>query len=50
MKIENGKIIEATRDELLSKWLDEEWSEIFPFDTYIYIMEREGCKVTEVRE
>lgn len=45
MKIENGKIIEATRDELLSKWLDEEWFEIMSFDEYIYGMELAGCKV-----
>lgn len=45
MRIENGKIIEATRDELFSKWLDEDWCEIMLFDDYISRMERAGCKV-----
>lgn len=46
MKTENGKIIEATRDELLSKWLDEEWCEIMSFYEYIYSMEKSGVKIT----
>ena len=31
MKIENGKIIEATTSELFTKWLDEDWCEIMSF-------------------
>ena len=46
MKTENGKIIEATRGELLSKWLDEDWCEIMSFCEYIYSMEKSGVKIT----
>lgn len=34
MKIENGKIVSATAQELWNLWLYEEWDEIMPFSEY----------------
>lgn len=45
MKTENGKILEATRDELCSRWIAEDWANIMPFDDYLYHMERSGVKI-----
>ena len=32
MKIENGKIVEATVSELFDRWLSSDHCEIYPFD------------------
>lgn len=50
MKIENGKIIEATRAELYRQWLTGDWDEFMPFEEYIYHMEKAGVEVTEENE
>ena len=47
MKIENGKIVEATTSELFSKWLDEDWCEIMSFPEFLDKVEKLGTKVTE---
>lgn len=47
MKIENGKIIEATRRELYNRWLTEEWDEIMTFPDFLLSMERIGVTITE---
>ena len=47
MKIEDGKIIEATRDELYHRWLVEEWDEIMTFPDFLLSMARIGVKITE---
>lgn len=47
MKTENGKIIEATRDELYHMWLTGDWDEFMPFEEYIYHMEKDGVTVKE---
>ena len=31
MKIENGKIMEATKRELFQRWLDDKWADFMPF-------------------
>lgn len=49
MIVENGKIIEATRDELYHKWLSGDWDEFMPFEEYLYHMEQAGVKITEVK-
>ena len=48
MKIENGKIIEATRDELYSRWLRQKLENIMTFPEYLEQMRRSGCKVLGV--
>ena len=47
MKIENGKIIEATRRELYNRWLTDEWDEIMTFPDFLLSMERVGVTITE---
>lgn len=42
MKIENGKIVSATAQELWNLWLHEEWDEIMPFSEYKNSMEKCG--------
>ena len=46
MKIENGKIVEATHQELIDKWLDEDWCEIMSFPEYLEKVKKLGTKVT----
>lgn len=47
MKIDNGKIIEATAAELFSKWLDEDWCEIMSFPEYLEKVKKLGTKVVD---
>lgn len=44
MKIENGKIVSATAQELWMLWLKDEWDEVMPFSEYKNSMEK--CGVT----
>ena len=46
MKIENGKIIEATRRELYQRWLAGDWAEFMTFEEFLYHMEKSGVKIT----
>lgn len=48
MKIENGKIIECTKDELLSLYIKRDMDECMDFIEYMRRMEDCGCKI--VRE
>ena len=48
MKIENGKIVEATEVELFKEYLKNEWDLIMPFDEYMAKMQK--CGVTIVDE
>lgn len=34
MKIEDGKIVEATEDELFSHWLKSDWCEFLSFQDF----------------
>ena len=47
MKIENSKIIEATRRELYVKYLDEGWDYVTTFPGYLYAMEAAGVKIVK---
>lgn len=47
MKIKNGKIVEATEDELFSYWLKAEFCEIMSFDEYKQRCIDLGTKVIE---
>lgn len=47
MKIENGKIIEATEGELFRKYIEEDWDDCMPFAEYKHRMEKAGCKVKD---
>ena len=48
MKIDNGKIVEATHQELFDKWLDEDWCEIMSFMEFLEKVQKLGTRVTEV--
>ena len=45
MKIENGKIIEATTAELYERWLNQGLENIMTFPEYLRTMENAGCVV-----
>ena len=45
MKVENGKIIEATESELFSLYLEREMDDIMDFNEYKYRMKNAGCVV-----
>ena len=47
MKTENGKIIEATREELYHMWLTDDWDEFCSFPDFLYLMEQAGVTVRE---
>lgn len=45
MKIDKGKIIEATTAELYEKWLDQGLENIMTFPEYLHTREAAGCVV-----
>ena len=45
MKIEFGKIVEITEQELFSLYLDRGMDDVMDFYEYISRMEKLGCKV-----
>ena len=45
MKIENGKIVEATVSELFDRWLSSDHCEIYPFDYYKWLCQEKGMKI-----
>lgn len=47
MKVENGKIIEATENELFEHYLKLGFDDIFDFYTYKRRCEASGVKITE---
>ena len=47
MKIENGKIVRATRLELYEYWLISGWSDVMSFPDYRYKVQELGTEVVE---
>lgn len=47
MKIDDGKIVEATESELFDRWLSCDHCEIYPFDYYKWLCQEEGMKIVE---
>lgn len=47
MKVENGKIVEATEGELFSLYLDRGMDDIMDFHEYRRRMEAAGCAVKD---
>ena len=47
MRIENGKIVELTEDELFNLYLKREMDDIMDFNEYKRRMKHAGCIVTE---
>ena len=50
MITENGKIIEATENELFAVYLKRDMDLIMDFPTYMEKMKKEGCTVVEEGE
>ena len=50
MKIENGKIIEATESELYSVYLQRELYELYDFHDYLKRCEDAGTKIVGKKE
>ena len=46
MKIENGRIIQASVKELYLMWLNEGWDDVYSFQEFLYRMGAAGVKVT----
>ena len=47
MKIVNGKIAEATREEMYEYYLTREWYLVMSFRDWLYRCEEAGTKVTD---
>jgi hypothetical protein len=47
MKVENGKIVEITENELFSLYLEREMDDLMDFHEYRYRMEAAGCVVKD---
>ena len=47
MKIESGKIVEATENELYKRWLKLELDDFYAFDDYIRRMKANGVKIVD---
>lgn len=50
MKIVNGIIAEATRDEMYDCYLKMEWYTVMPFQEWLRRCEENGTKVTDEEE
>ena len=50
MKIVNGKIAEATRDEMFDYYLTRDWDAVMPFEMFLRECERNGTKITDKKE
>ena len=46
MIVENGKIVEATEDELYQHWLDN-WDGLYSFDEYLRIIKNKWVKIID---
>lgn len=47
MKVENGKIVEATESELFDYYLTREWDDIMSFPDYLEKMKSAGVEVVK---
>lgn len=45
MKVENGKIVEVTENELFSLYLERGMDDVMDFHEYRWRMEKAGCGV-----
>lgn len=47
MKIENGKIVECTKSELIKLYLERDMGDTMDFNEYWNRMEECGCKIVK---
>lgn len=50
MKVEKGKITEATEYELFNRWVKFSFCDLYDFDTYIWTLKKLGVKVVAETE
>ena len=50
MKIVDGKIVEATRDEMFDYYLTRDWDTVMPFAEFMRRCEENGTKITYKKE
>ena len=50
MKIVDGKIAEATRDEMFDYFLARDWDTVMPFADFLRRCEENGTKITDKGE
>ena len=50
MKIENGKIVEATESELYDYWLSRDFCELYSFEYYKWLCKNAGTKIVNKKE
>ena len=50
MKIVNGKIAEATRDEMFDYYLTRDWDTVMPFAEFLRECKVNGTKITDKQE
>lgn len=50
MKIEHGKITEATEDELFAYYLNKDWDEVICFPDFLRACRRQGTVILEEEE
>ena len=47
MKVEDNRVVEATKLELFDLFVEQEWYYIIPYNRYLEVMEDDGCKIVE---
>ena len=47
MKVEDNRVVEATKLELFDLFVKQEWYYIMPYNRYLEVMEDDGCKIVE---
>ena len=45
MKTVNGKIVEATENEMFKIYLERGWDDVMPFSEFVFICEQNGTMV-----
>ena len=50
MKVVDGKIAEATEDEMFDYYLTRDWDTVMPFREWLRRCEEQGTKVTDKQE
>ena len=49
MKVENGKIVEITENELFKLYLDRGMDDIYSFPQYVEMFKKAGCVILSVQ-
>ena len=50
MTVKNGKIVEATENEMFAYYLKQGWDDIFPFPEYLEKCKEHGTKIIDEKK